>query len=104
MQNKAIYTEEDVMAYYDLSDEDWDSLTDKLKEILSDACCAVNTLDEARAALGQAAAGFAVIANQEHAIHPGCADQENLNSVRGFARENFHAIKVVLAKLKGGAG
>jgi len=45
---------------------------------------------ELLAALDQAAAGLAIVANHAGAKHPGCADQDNLQSIRGFALECFH--------------
>ena len=52
------------------------------------------------AALENAAAGFAVIAHQVGETHPGLADVSNLESVRGFALENFQLAREVLAKVK----
>ena len=47
-------------------------------------------------ALNNAAAALAVVAN--HAKHPGCADQNNLDSIRGFALESFYQARSI-AKL-----
>ena len=53
------------------------------------------------AALNQAAAGLAVIANHEKRTHPGCADQNDINSVRGFALECFHQTRTAINKAGG---
>lgn len=45
-------------------------------------------------ALEQAAAGFATIANNSK--HSGCADNNNLDAIRGFAHENFCIAKAAL--------
>ncbi len=51
---------------------------------------------ELLAALNQAAAALAVVAN--HTKHPGCADPNNINSVRGFALEAFRQARAAIAK------
>ena len=48
--------------------------------------------------LSDAAAALAVVAN--HAKHPGCADQNNLASIRGFALEAFRNSRTILSKLE----
>mgnify|MGYP001578887839 CR=1 FL=1 len=64
--------------------------------------CPLHAQAEAmREGLAQAAAGFAVIANHAGATHPGCADQDNLASVRGFALECFHQARAAVALAKG---
>lgn len=45
-------------------------------------------------AANDAAAALAVCAN--HAKHSGCADQDNLASIRGFALEAFHQARAAL--------
>ncbi len=64
--------------------------------------CPLHAQAEAmREGLAQAAAGFAVIANHAGATHPGCADQDNLASVRGFALERFHQARALLRAVEG---